>query len=104
MGKTELKGAEWEWLRVQMRKAANSGCTNVAEGFGRFYPKEFARYLQISRASLKELGEHLLEPEIAHIVPANELAELTALIDRAIGASTRLIRYLSRADPPRPQR
>jgi hypothetical protein len=23
-----------EWLRLQLRRAANSGCTNTAEGFG----------------------------------------------------------------------
>ena len=34
------------WLRTQLRRAANSSCASIVEGYGKFYPREFARYLR----------------------------------------------------------
>ena len=97
----ELKGADWLWLRTQLRKASNSACSNIAEGFGRFEPRDFARFMRISRASIKEIGEHLLEPEIVRALPAMELRELHELIERSDRASGRFIHYLVHAKPPK---
>jgi len=63
-----LRDRELLWLRVQLRKAANSACTNAAEGYARYYPKEFARFLGISKSSLAEIKSHLLEPEVLECV------------------------------------
>src|SRR3954447_24970352 len=41
-------------FRQQIRDSARSGPSNIAEGFGRFRPAEFARFLEIARASLME--------------------------------------------------
>jgi len=41
-------------FRDQIRDSADSAERNVAEGFGRYNPGEFARFLDVSRASLLE--------------------------------------------------
>lgn len=42
-------------LSAQMRRSAVSIPSNIAEGTGRYYSKEYCRFLQISRGSLYEL-------------------------------------------------
>ncbi|HUF24523.1 MAG TPA: four helix bundle protein [Vicinamibacterales bacterium] len=44
----------------QLRRAAQSACANLAEGFGRYGPREFAHFVGIARSSLDEVQEHLL--------------------------------------------
>jgi four helix bundle protein len=41
-------------FRDQIRDASASAPRNIAEGFGRYRPKEFARFLEIARGSLTE--------------------------------------------------
>lgn len=42
-------------LRDQIRRAAISSMTNIAEGFSRFHKKEFIRFLDISQSSTEEV-------------------------------------------------
>jgi len=46
-------------LTSQMRRAAVSIPTNIAEGFNRYHTKEFIRYLYISLGSCAELETQL---------------------------------------------
>jgi four helix bundle protein len=39
----------------QARRAANSACRNLAEGFWRYSHREFAHFVNIARGSLGEL-------------------------------------------------
>ena len=41
-------------FRDQLRNSAASGAMNIAEGFYRYRPREFARFLSIALASLGE--------------------------------------------------
>src|SRR5688572_9297074 len=41
-------------FRDQIRDSSASAPRNIAEGFGRYRPREFARFLEIARASLTE--------------------------------------------------
>ena len=43
----------------QIRESARSASRNIAEGFGRYYPKEFVRFLRIANGSLNETKCHL---------------------------------------------
>ena len=46
-------------FRDQIRDSAASAPRNMAEGFGRFRRREFARFLEIARGSLTETHNHL---------------------------------------------
>jgi four helix bundle protein len=46
-------------LALQIRRAANSVHSNIAEGNGRFSTPDYLRHLSISNASLKELESDL---------------------------------------------
>jgi four helix bundle protein len=48
-----------ERLSKQLREAAASAASHVCEGFGRFDPVDFARFVKMGRASLMECRNHL---------------------------------------------
>ena len=81
-------------FRDQVRDAADSSERNVAEGFGRFNPAEFARFLDISRASLLEVKSHLRKGFIVGYLKEDEYRQLDQLATRAIQAVARFQRYL----------
>jgi four helix bundle protein len=78
----------------QIRRSARGAPRTIAEGFGRFRPKEFARYLEFARASLIETQNHLGDARDSKYITTEEHDQLHKLADRAIGASTRLMQYL----------
>lgn len=78
----------------QIRDSARGGPRAIAEGFGRFRPTEFARYLEFARASLMETQSHIDDALDSSYVSETEHDELVLLADRAIGATTNLHRYL----------
>ena len=55
-----LPGDERFGLTSQIRRAATSIPANIAEGFGRWNTREFARFLAISCGSLRELETHVI--------------------------------------------
>jgi four helix bundle protein len=56
-------------LKSQMRRAAISDPSNIAEGQGRHYPKVFREFLYIALGSLHELRSQLKLVERLGIVP-----------------------------------
>ena len=74
----------------QIRSSAASITANIAEGFGRYTDAEFLRYLRYARGSAFETREWLRDGlDRSHLTQQN-FDEATALLDRAIGAITRL--------------
>jgi four helix bundle protein len=58
-------------LRDQLREAAASAPSNISEGFGRFDPPDFARFVKIAKASLVECQNHLIDAvDRGHIAEA----------------------------------
>jgi four helix bundle protein len=78
----------------QIRDSARGAPRTIAEGFGRFRHKEFARYLEFARASLIETQNHLDDALDLQYLNAAEHATLWKLADRSIGATTKLLQYL----------
>jgi len=78
----------------QVRDSAASVSANIAEGFARRSPRDFARFLSIAKGSLLETQDRILDgAERCYIAEqdAIELMQLTARCDRVI---TRLRAYL----------
>ena len=85
--KSELFG-----LTSQMRRAAVSIASNIAEGQGRSSKPDFARFLRVSRGSLLELETQL---QIAQELKFGDLCQLSNLLDdcyKLLGLLNRLIK------------
>jgi four helix bundle protein len=80
----------------QIRDSARSATRNIAEGFGRYRPADFARFLLIARASLLETHDHLCDGLDLRYLSQAECKEACTLADRACGAVTKLHAYLER--------
>lgn len=77
-----------------IRRAARSGPDLVAEGYYRFNPREFHRFLNDAKASLGEVRNQLLHATDERFVNDAEFREMTSLANRAIGAASGLQTYL----------
>ena len=80
-------------FKDQIRRSSRSATSNLAEGFGAFQPREFARLARIARRSIVETREHLYEARKQGYWP-EEVEKLVGLTIRAQSATTALIRYL----------
>ena len=74
--------------RGQLWDAASSGESNIDEGFHRFNPKEFRRFLSIARASLAEARTRLLDGADREYFPRDECLPIAALGSSAIATVT----------------
>jgi four helix bundle protein len=92
--------ARQSWLKEQLVRASQSACSNIAEGFGRYRPRDFARFLRITKGSLLEIEDHLRAAKRLGAASAAEIDELSTLIRRSVACATRLIRYLETANAP----
>jgi four helix bundle protein len=89
----------------QLYDAARSGPSNIAEGFGRFGNKEFARYARIAKASEVEVLNHLIDLRDQRLITEQEFLVSEHMARRALKAAVGLIRHLeSTPDPPSPRK
>ena len=77
-----------------IRRAARSGPDLVAEGYYRFNPREFHRFLNDAKASLGEVRNQLMHAKDERFVDDEEFREMSSLANRAIGAANALQKYL----------
>jgi len=84
----------------QIRDSSRSSTRNTAEGFGRFAPREFNRFLQIAAGSLHETKNHLQDGFDRGYLDGPLYERLRRLTLRAIKANSRLRRYLRTATVP----
>lgn len=78
----------------QIRAASSSAPANIAEGFWRFRPREFARFVRIALGSLGETQNHLRRALRDEYITQDDFDEVWSLSFRAIGASTKQHAYL----------
>ncbi len=84
-------------LASQMRRASVSVAANIAEGFGRWSPKDRARFYEMSKSSAEELRHYLiLSRDLEYLRPDG------ALDDRldAVCAMLFRLRETVLSDPP----
>jgi len=94
--------------RDQIKDSSSSAPSNIAEGFGRFRPGEFARYLEIARASLIETQNHLVDGRDRGYLADPLYSRLQNLARAALKPTTNLLlakkRDAERLKRPRPRR
>lgn len=81
-----------------MRRCLRSAPRNIAEGFGRYHHREFHQFLKVARASLAETQDGLIEAKESRYIDEHEFQDLWALSDKALKATTGLMRYLGRTN------
>jgi len=87
-------------FRKQLRESASAAPRLIAEGFGRYYPAEFARYLRLANGELKETIESLDDGVDRTHFASEQVVPIQRLAKRSIRAASRLAVYLDGADPP----
>jgi hypothetical protein len=79
----------------------SSGPANLSEGFAHYRHKESARYVRIAKGTLTETHNHPGDGIDRGYWTAERCEPLRNLADRAIGATTEWLKYLtSSAEPP----
>lgn len=84
---------DWD-RRVQLEKSVKGPPAHVAEGFGRFNPADFARFLVIARSSLMESQNHLRDAVDRGYITEDARVESDRLAAAALGEVTGLMEYL----------
>ena len=82
--------------RDQIRDSSASAASNIAEGFGRFTPGEFAQYLRWARASLMETRNHLIDGHDRGYLSDALFRRLSNLAAAALKTTTNLMRSKQR--------
>lgn len=90
--------------RSQIRRSSASATDNIAEGFGRFRPKEFARYVEIARGSLNETMSQLHRGRKCEYLSHDEYEKAISLAKQALAATAGLQRYLVSCSTPKSPR
>jgi four helix bundle protein len=81
-------------FHAQLADSAASGPRNIAEGFGRYFHPEFARFARIARASEIEVMNHLIDAQSRGYINAAEYDDADHAARKALIAVKGLIRHL----------
>jgi four helix bundle protein len=85
-------------LRDQIRRAAISITSNIAEGFDRRGNREFVQFLAIARGSASELKSQIYTALDVGYVDLKEFAELYQLAHRVVLLIGGFIKYLQQSE------
>ena len=78
----------------QLSDAACSGPRNIAEGFGRHFHPEFARFARIAKASEQEVLNHLYRARTKGYITPAEFEDTAWAARKALKVVNGLIRHL----------
>lgn len=81
-------------FRDQLADLAASGPRNLAEGFGRFYHPDFAKFARIAKGSEEEVLNHFRDAQRKGYITLVECDEGIHAARKALKAVNGLIRYL----------
>jgi four helix bundle protein len=87
----------------ESRRASNSACRNIAEGFYRYGHREFANFVNIAKGSLGELFDSTDEALIKKYIDDEEHKELNELLERAKDTTGGLHKHLRSTPTPKPK-
>ncbi len=91
----EFPDVEKFGLRSQVRRAAVSIPSNIAEGYGRRRKQDYLRFLDMARGSLCEVETQMILAQELSFVEANRVAscmELIREVDRILYALARSVK------------
>lgn len=99
----ELKSEVWSFtatgdasrdfkFRDQIRGSSASAQANIAEGFGRYRPAEFARFLEFACSSLRETQNHLIDARDRNYLDERLYSRLMNLSRAALRTTANLLR------------
>jgi four helix bundle protein len=77
--------------RTQVEESVAGPPGHIAEGFGRFSPPDFARFVVIARSSLMESQNHLLDLVDCNYISEEMRQELNVLAESALQEVTGLM-------------
>ncbi|PYR58464.1 MAG: hypothetical protein DMF91_17160 [Acidobacteria bacterium] len=75
-------------FRDRLSDAASSGPRNIAEGFGRFRPRENAQYVRIAKGSANEVLTLFIEARTKGYIVPEDFPRFQTAANRAIGTPT----------------
>jgi four helix bundle protein len=81
-------------LRDQLRRAAVSSMTNTAEGFARFHPRDFIRFLDIAQSSAVEVKSLMYVVLDQGYLPPNKVTDVQAVAEETTKTTKGLLRFL----------
>ncbi|MNC91550.1 hypothetical protein D3C83_78340 [compost metagenome] len=80
-------------LSIQLRRAAVSIPSNIAEGAARTGPREFAQFLNVARGSLSELETQLLiASDLGYIRSADPVFQMVDKVSRLVTGLHKTVR------------
>jgi four helix bundle protein len=80
--------------RRHLERAVAGPPAHIAEGFGRFNPADFGRFLVLARASLMESQEHLRDAVDRGYIGEEERIDCSQLAEAALREVTGLMESL----------
>jgi four helix bundle protein len=83
-------------FKNQIKDSSASVSSNLAEGFGRFFPKVNANHVRIAKASLTETQNHLKHGRTQNYWTPTDYETAWRLSCRTMKATTNYLRYLER--------
>jgi four helix bundle protein len=90
-------------FRDQIRNSAASAPRNIAEGFGRFRPRDFARGCEVANGELHETESSLDDGHDRRYFTGADVERVRQLVQRAQKTTSRLIIYLRTCPEPKPR-
>jgi four helix bundle protein len=87
---------------AQIRDAADGTTRNIAEGFGRYGHKEFARFVNIALGCVDEVKDCMRSGLLRGVISTGHHEAAQVKVRRARSAMLGLLRYLRSTEAPDP--